>query len=90
MKVVGVELWCPDCNNTVRYEDEYDAPNFGWDCICKKCNSKHIMLRSPFVTCDCGTTVYLGHSDTECEGCGQAYNAFGDKITHMGFTEEDW
>lgn len=90
MKQVGVELWCEDCSNTIRYEDEYDAPNYGHDYKCPKCGSGKNMFRSPFVVCHCGTTVYLTHGDTECEECGQAYNAFGDEITHMGFTEDDY
>lgn len=87
MKKIGIEIYCNDCNETTRYEDEYDAPNAGYMCPC--CGSREV-FRSPFIECDCGATVYLGHGDTECDECGQAYNAFGDKITHMGFTEDDF
>lgn len=89
MKVVGVELYCQECGYEERHEDECLVPNYGHSITCPKCR-KAIMCRSPFVVCHCGTTVYLSIGDTECEGCGQAYNAFGDEITHMGFTEEDY
>lgn len=88
MKVVGVELWCEDCNHTVRYDDECDAPNYGYDCKCPKCGSEK-MFRSPFVVCHCGTTVYLTHGDTECDGCGQWINAFGDFLKPPEQWEED-
>lgn len=30
MKKIGIEIYCNDCNETTRYEDEYDAPNAGY------------------------------------------------------------
>ena len=87
-KVVGVELSCSGCDYEERHEDELDlAPDFGHDRKCPKCGKG--FYRFPFVVCHCGRTVYLQNGDTECD-CGQAYNAFGDKITHMGFTEDDY
>ena len=89
MEVIGLELRCEECGYEEKHEDEVMVINYGHDLKCPKCNHKY-MIRFPFVTCFCGAKVYLQRGDTECDNCGQAYNAFGQTITHMGFTEEDY
>lgn len=90
MKNIGVEVYCYKCKHEDRYEDELEAErkNYGITHRCSKCGSEGVW-RSFFITCHCGATVYL-HGDTQCDNCGQWYNAFGEELMDPQFWNEDY
>ena len=90
MKNIGVEVYCDKCKHEDRYEDELEAEwkNYGITHRCSKCGSEDVW-RSFFTTCHCGATVYL-HGDTQCDNCGQWYNAFGEELMDPQFWNEDY
>ena len=90
MEKVGVEVYCNECEHEDRYEDECEAEwkKYGTTHRCSKCGSENV-YRSHFVVCHCGTTVYLS-GDTQCDGCGQWYNAFGQELKDPEFWEENY
>lgn len=89
-RVIGIEVYCHDCEQETRYDDEMEAENINYGIThhCAHCGSRNIH-RSPFITCDCGTTVYL-EGDTQCEGCGAIFNGFGQKLKDPSEWEEDY
>lgn len=101
-KIIGVEVFCNACGGETRYEDEQAAEfeNYGVTHRCAYCGNTDIntlsLYRSPFRICGCGTTVYLDKNSilpdgtVECEGCGQIYNAFGDRLKDRSEWEEDY
>ena len=71
MKEVGNELYCRECGFEARTEhSEYECP---------ECGSTDV-FNSRFITCDCGTTVYLDGFTNECPECGKMYNGFGQEL----------
>lgn len=89
-RIIGIEVYCRDCDEETRYEDEEGAEikKPGITHHCAHCGSRNI-YRSPFITCHCNTTVYLS-GDTQCDGCGQWFNAFGQELKDPSEWEEDW
>lgn len=88
-RVIGVEVWCDKCQQETRYNDadqaEYEQP--GVTHHCAHCDNEDV-FRSRFITCHCGTTVYLD-GDTQCEGCGQWFNGFGQELKDPSEWGED-
>ena len=41
------------------------------------------------VRCDCGAEHNLGRGDSECDACGQLYNAVGQQLRPQSEWEED-
>lgn len=70
-KVIGNEMYCRSCEYEVRTEHRvYECP---------KCGSEDVH-NSNFITCDCGTTVYLDRFTNQCDGCEKLYNSFGQEL----------
>lgn len=81
MANVQYETWCRDCGEThFRILPEPTCP---------ACGSKSV-FNSAFIDCDCGTRVYLEENTNECEGCGQLWNRFGQKLKPCEEWEEDY
>lgn len=63
-KIVGTEFYCRNCGYTKRgRNDLYTCPQCGSDDV----------YNSNYITCKCGTTVYLDSRMNRCEGCGKIY-----------------
>ncbi len=76
-KAVGNELYCRNCEQTVRTDHrEYECPKCGSEDVCN----------NSFITCDCGTTVYLDRFTNQCDSCGKLYNNFGQELA----PSEEW
>lgn len=88
MKTIGVELYCPKCQNELRVENADAEELFITEC--PNCGSH--LFRSQFVVCDCGTTVYLDDPLTnECPTCGKLYNGFGQELApREEWGDENW
>ena len=70
-KMTGNEFYFRSCENWIRTENRVDK--------CPKCSGKDVVNNS-FITCDCGTTVYIEHNANKCENCGKQYDNFGEKL----------
>lgn len=81
-KEIGIESWCPECGHGERIPKNY----LGY--LCPKCGA-HVH-NSYYITCECGTTVYLDSNTNECEGCGQLWNGFGQSLKPRNEWEEDY
>lgn len=79
-KKIGNELYCRDCEYETRTEARLDE--------CPKCGSPSV-FNSSFITCDCGTTVYLSRFTNECEMCGKLYNGFGQELAPVNEWDEE-
>lgn len=80
-KEINHEYYCGECGEThVLPHGSYECPN---------CKSSFI-YDSPFIDCDCGTRVYLDSDTNECEGCGIAYNRFGQQLKPRNEWEEEY
>lgn len=81
MKQIGYEMYCRDCQH--EWREDRDNEN----CYeCPQCQS-HDVYKNRFITCSCGTTVYLDNSLTnDCEGCGKLYNGSGQELA----PPEEW
>ena len=78
MKTVGLELYCQECGKELRFDD-IDSDEAQEAGKCPSCG--HKMFRSRFLTCECGTTVYLdGALENKCPTCGRLYNLFGQQL----------
>ncbi len=76
-KEIGNELYCRSCGHEVRTEhNEYECPKCGSEDVCN----------NSFITCDCGTTVYLDRFTNQCAECGKLYNKFGQELA----PPEEW
>ena len=74
---IGNELYCRSCEHEIRTEHrEYECPKCGSGDVCN----------NSFITCDCGTTVYLDRFTNQCDGCGKLYNNFGQELA----PPEEW
>ena len=76
MKTIGIEVFCQECSFEKRFD--YADSDEAQIARCPACGAK--LWRSRFITCDCGTTVYLDANTNECEGCGALYNGFGQSL----------
>lgn len=84
MRTIGLELYCSECCKEQRFDD-IDSDEAQEAGRCPKCGRK--MYRSRFITCECGTTVYLDNPLTnECLTCGKLYNGFGQELA----PREEW
>ena len=79
-KIVGHELYCRSCGHEERIEH--------YEFECPKCKSEDIYI-SKFITCDCGSTVYLGRFTCECENCGKLYNSLGQELAPPDEWDDD-
>lgn len=88
-RIIGVEVYCHDCEQETRYDnaDQAEHEQYGVTHHCAYCGSEDVS-RSRFIVCHCGTTVYLD-GDTQCEGCGQWFNGFGQELKNPPWDEED-
>lgn len=69
-----VEVYCSECGH------EWRQVNLGPEkYICPNCGSSSTHP-NPFITCNCGTTVYLDEDLNECENCGKKYDKKGNAI----------
>lgn len=88
MKTIGVESYCRNCHREWRFDDA-DTTESQQMTECPHCGDT--LSRSRFITCDCGTTVYLDDPLTnECPSCGQLYNGFGQALAPPNEWEENW
>lgn len=78
MKLVGLELYCAECGTELRFDDEAsDEANEADNC--PRCGNR--MHRNCFITCDCGTTVYLDNSLTnECPPAASCITPLGRSL----------
>lgn len=77
----GNELFCQKCNHT------WDVDNLNYKQVCPSCgliseglSSMGIIRNNPFITCKCGTRVYLDCKENECTGCQAKYNQDGEYL----------
>lgn len=78
---VGLELYCSECCKEQRFDD-IDSDEAQEAGRCPKCGRK--MCRNRFITCECGTTVYLDFDSpltNECPTCGRLYDGSGEELT---------
>ena len=85
MKTIGAEFYCRCCGTEKRVADINTVQYYP---VCEKCKSEDIYI-SKFITCDCGSTVYLGRFTCECENCGRLYNSFGQELAPPDEWDED-
>lgn len=79
-KTIGNELYCRSCEYEVRTEHrEFECPKCGSGDVCN----------NSFITCDCGTTVYLDRFTNQCDGCGKLYNNFGRSCSARRMDPDD-
>lgn len=71
--VIGYELYCGSCQSTWRAKED---ETYKLGRVCPFCYKEDVVC-SPFVTCSCGTTVYLDTDENECETCGTVYSDLG-------------
>lgn len=67
----GNEFYCRKCG--------YEADTEHKEYECPKCGSSDV-FNSSFITCSCGSRVYLGGFTNECDECGKLYNGFGQEL----------
>lgn len=69
---IGIECYCRECEHTERTDKPLNK--------CTECGSTDIS-NSEYITCSCGTTVYLDEGVNECGYCGSMYNEEGKKLS---------
>lgn len=86
-KTIGAEVYCIECGFERRFNDaNTDEAQVE---VCPQCGEW--LLRSRFITCDCGTTVYLDDPLTnECPECEKLYNGFGQELSPPDEWDENW
>ena len=81
MKRVMNEFYCRSCEHTENSERRIFK--------CPKCGSSDVFNCS-FVTCDCGTIVYLSNPLTNfCSGCDRMYNGCGQELAPISEWDDD-
>ena len=77
----GSELYCYTCDHT------WDVDNLNLMQICPECGNTptsdddtSCFGYNPFITCKCGTRVYLDYNENKCLECCTKYNQDGEKI----------
>ena len=77
----GSELYCYTCEHT------WDVDNLNLMQICPKCKATpkndddtNCFGYNSFITCKCGTRIYLDYDENECCGCQAKYNQDGEYI----------
>lgn len=77
MNKIGYELYCNKCGYDWRLENVNPQNR-----ICPNCHEQDEVYINKFITCECGTTVYLDSTENICEGCEERYDEFGRKINN--------
>ena len=72
MPDVRNEAWCSNCDCTIR------TGYVQWS-FCQNCGSSDVR-NSRYITCSCGTTVYLEGEHNECGSCCKDYDYMGSLI----------
>lgn len=78
---ITYEVYCRNCEATHEFTHSVLR--------CETCLSPDI-VNNRRITCDCGTSVYLEGNTNECEGCGELYNLFGQKLKPKEEWEEEY